>query len=201
MARQGKITSWQDDQGYGFITPHGGGEPVFVHIKAFVRHQPRPAGGEIVTFDLTTDPRGRLRADNVAFVADRRNAPPRRRPGGAGQTSGETSHAGLALGAAALFFTGLGWLVWWHRWPTALPWLYGGASLVAYCAYGLDKAAAQSGRWRIRESTLHLFALVGGWPGALVASQQFRHKTRKGSFRLVFWATVLLNLMALGACR
>jgi cold shock CspA family protein len=35
MRYQGKITTWKDDQGFGFITPNMGGEPVFVHIKAF----------------------------------------------------------------------------------------------------------------------------------------------------------------------
>ncbi|WP_153605141.1 DUF1294 domain-containing protein, partial [Pseudomonas aeruginosa] len=40
---------------------------------------------------------------------------------------------------------------------------------------------------------LHLFELLGGWPGALVAQQVFRHKTRKLSFQLVFWGIVLLH--------
>ena len=48
------------------------------------------------------------------------------------------------------------------------------------------------------ENTLHLLALLGGWPGALVAQAQFRHKTRKVSFRAVFWLTVAVNLAALG---
>ena len=49
------------------------------------------------------------------------------------------------------------------------------------------------------ESTLHLFDLLGGWPGALIAQQQFRHKTVKASFQAGFWMTVVLNvaLMAL----
>ena len=65
-------------------------------------------------------------------------------------------------------------------------------------AYALDKSAAQQGAWRTRESTLHLLALCGGWPGALVAQQTLRHKSSKAEFRMVFWATVLLNMAALG---
>lgn len=33
MRYQGRITKWKDDQGFGFIAPNGGGEPVFVHVK------------------------------------------------------------------------------------------------------------------------------------------------------------------------
>ena len=35
MRLQGRITTWKDDKGLGFITPAGGGEPVFLHVKAF----------------------------------------------------------------------------------------------------------------------------------------------------------------------
>lgn len=36
MRIEGKITTWKDEQGYGFITPDNGGPQVFVHIKAFL---------------------------------------------------------------------------------------------------------------------------------------------------------------------
>jgi len=45
---------------------------------------------------------------------------------------------------------------------------------------------------------LHIFALAGGWPGALVAQKLFHHKTKKLSFRIVFWITVALNCGFLG---
>jgi uncharacterized membrane protein YsdA (DUF1294 family) len=84
-------------------------------------------------------------------------------------------------------------LAWW------VPVLYGAASLVAFAAYGIDKSAARRGAARISEQTLLLLGLVGGWPGALVAQQLFRHKTRKRSFRRVFWGTVGVNVLVLGA--
>ena len=84
-------------------------------------------------------------------------------------------------------------LAWW------VPVLYGVASVVAFAAYGIDKSAARRGAARISEQTLLLLGLVGGWPGALVAQQLFRHKTRKRSFRRVFWGTVGVNVLVLAA--
>ena len=63
--------------------------------------------------------------------------------------------------------------------------------------YGADKSAAKQGRWRTPESTLHTIALVGGWPGALIARQVFRHKTITQPFRTIFWVTVIVNCVAL----
>jgi uncharacterized membrane protein YsdA (DUF1294 family) len=74
---------------------------------------------------------------------------------------------------------------------------YGLLSVVAFLIYGEDKSAAEQGRWRTPESTLHVLALVGGWPGALVAQRFFRHKTTKQPFRIVFWITVLANCVGL----
>ena len=74
--------------------------------------------------------------------------------------------------------------------------LYCVASLVTYVVYALDKKAARKGAWRIPEVQLHLLALIGGWPGAMAAQQTLRHKSKKASFRFVFWITVILNFAA-----
>lgn len=71
--------------------------------------------------------------------------------------------------------------------------VYVAVSVVAFLTYGADKAAAVRGRRRTPESTLHALSLAGGWPGALVARQHYRHKTVKQPFRAVFWSTVVLN--------
>jgi uncharacterized membrane protein YsdA (DUF1294 family) len=70
---------------------------------------------------------------------------------------------------------------------------YLAASVASLLAYNADKSAAQSGRWRVKESTLHMLALLGGWPGAFVAQRVFRHKSRKPSFQVGFMITVMLN--------
>lgn len=72
--------------------------------------------------------------------------------------------------------------------------LYLGTSIVAFFAYRQDKSAARYNQRRTPEQTLHLLGLLGGWPGALLAQKLLRHKTRKLSFQVVFWTTVLLNI-------
>lgn len=67
------------------------------------------------------------------------------------------------------------------------------ASLAAVSLYYIDKTAARRGTRRIRESTLHLVALAGGWPGALLARRGFRHKTRKQPFGMILWGCAAVN--------
>lgn len=71
--------------------------------------------------------------------------------------------------------------------------LYGVTSVVTFIAYALDKAAARAGRWRTPESTLQGLALIGGWPGALLAQQWLRHKSSKRRFLMLFWFLVAVN--------
>ncbi|MEY4591750.1 MAG: hypothetical protein RIR18_645 [Pseudomonadota bacterium] len=67
-------------------------------------------------------------------------------------------------------------------------------SLLAFAMYWADKKAALRNERRIPELRLLLVGVLGGWPGALLAQQLFRHKTKKTSFRVVFWLTVILNV-------
>lgn len=76
---------------------------------------------------------------------------------------------------------------------TALLFGYGVLSAITLLLYGLDKHAARHGRRRIPEATLQLCALLGGWPGALLAQPLFNHKRRKRSFQIGFWTVSLLN--------
>lgn len=85
--------------------------------------------------------------------------------------------------------------------PRFAPPIYLVSSMVALVLYGIDKAAAKKGRWRIPESTLLVTGLVGGWPGALIAQGTFRHKSAKRAFLVKFWLTVVVNCAVLAwAC-
>lgn len=59
----------------------------------------------------------------------------------------------------------------------------GSCSVVAYEMFALDKRCALLGRWRVSESQLLFWAMIGGWPGAKLAQRRLRHKTRKEPFR------------------
>ena len=96
----------------------------------------------------------------------------------------------VVLCAAPL--TGAGLL--WHRGETLIPLAaYGVVSVVAFFLYWGDKRKAQAEGPRVRENILHAVELAGGWPGALIAQQVFRHKTRKVSYQVLFWVIVLLH--------
>ncbi|MBU2966020.1 DUF1294 domain-containing protein [Amphritea sp. 2_MG-2023] len=82
--------------------------------------------------------------------------------------------------------------------PLLIPALFVSVSLLTLAIYYKDKSAAVAGAWRTPESRLHLLALLGGWPGAIIAQQTLRHKTQKKSFRVTFWLTLLLNISTLG---
>ncbi len=65
MRIDGTVTKWNDDRGFGFITPAQGGVEVFVHVSAFPRDGQRPRLGERVTFEVMLDAQGRKQARNV----------------------------------------------------------------------------------------------------------------------------------------
>jgi uncharacterized membrane protein YsdA (DUF1294 family) len=72
-------------------------------------------------------------------------------------------------------------------WPVTV---YAIMSLVTFAAFGLDKRAAVRGTRRTPESTLHLLELLGGWPGALVGRNAFKHKRAKPRYMIVLWLIV-----------
>lgn len=181
MRYVGRISEWNDDRGFGFVTPNGGGDRAFVHIKAFGRASIRPVAGTLVSYELAKDEKGRLNASGARFVAQQpKNQRARRRTG-----------TRTIIGSLFLILLMLGWLV--GKIPSVVALAYAVMSVAAIVLYGIDKSAARNNRWRTQESTLHVAALIGAWPGALIAQDLFRHKSRKTPFQVVFWTTVVLN--------
>lgn len=195
MRYQGTLVEWNDARGFGFVQAKSGGDKVFVHISAFQPKpsaQARPQLGMHLEFAVTLE-NGKQRAQqvtwrNVAKVVPQASVPIAQtvRVHGAGGRY-------VAVVLFALLFAGVSALWGVQRWVASL---YGVLSLITFFAYWKDKAAAQAGRWRTPESTLHALALLGGWPGAVFAQQWLRHKSSKAQFRTIFGCTVLLNIAA-----
>lgn len=186
MRYQGKINNWKDDQGFGFVIPNGGGQKAFVHIRAFPKSSSRPIDGDLITYELASDEKRRFCAKNIQFA----------KKGSSSTAIYKTSS--LATIFSILFCIFLALLALIGRLPLTLISMYLAASTITFIAYAIDKSAAQNNRWRTKESTLHLFGLAGGWPGALLAQKTLRHKSKKEEFQTVFWASVIANCFILG---
>lgn len=180
MKQSGTIQKWNDEKGFGFIKPELGNREFFFHIKSFRNGGNRPAVGMRVNFEPGEDSQGRMQANNVRVSGSDKEHP-----------------ALIAFVVAAIFLSGVGFLSTVGYVPKAILWLYIATSVLSFMFYFIDKSAAQMGRRRTSEATLHNLALIGGWPGALFAQQLLRHKSKKESFRSTFRVTIILNLMAL----
>jgi len=190
MRRQGKIAKWNDERGFGFISSSEGGDSVFFHISALPRSVRRPSVNEAVSYTLAFDSHGRPQAKDLRFIVGPSSGSPMRQIPRSGIAVPIAFAMSFLIALAAL--AAVGWL--------EMSWLalYYGASIITYGCYSRDKTAAQNAGRRTPELTLHLMSLVGGWPGALIAQMLLRHKTRKLSFLVGYWFTVIVNFIALG---
>lgn len=206
---RGTLTSWDDERGFGFVESLAGAR-VFAHISAFPARAERPQDGETVSYLVERGDDGKSRALDIRYTgpgADSRRRPPQQRSsqkprspqpqrnhasGGPGRRRAAGAGNYLAIVAFIAFALYVN-----ASWPLSL-WIvavYVLASLVCFIVYAADKSAARKGSWRVSENTLHLLAVIGGWPGAICAQQMLRHKTQKASFRAVFWVTVVVNVL------
>jgi uncharacterized membrane protein YsdA (DUF1294 family)/cold shock CspA family protein len=181
MRYAGRISDWNDEKGFGFVVPNGGGTRAFVHIRQFQRGSRRPVAGDLISYLPVVDERGRTNAQQIRHAGEKVVVP--RTPSRFPRAVLGICVLGLIGGAAAFGLL-----------PPLLLGAYLGLSVLSYLLYWWDKSAAQKGARRTPENNLHLMDLLGGWPGALVAQQQFHHKTAKASFQAAFWVTVFLNV-------
>jgi len=170
----GKIVEWDRAKSYGFL--RSGTKRYFIHIRDISTRYKSPEPGDVVTFTIGTDERGRPCAKNVVQVTTR-------------------TTVGLRAWLLLLALLILPAVVWCCL-PEGCYWI--GVLVIAinlgtYFAYAHDKKRARTHGWRIPEVQLHLFELMGGWAGAFVAQRRLRHKCSKGSYQAAFWFIVLLH--------
>lgn len=185
MRLKGKLIKWDTPKAFGFIAPNGGGDHIFIHKTAFSNRQRTPKINDTITFSLSKDKQGRYCADEATYTGEKLKK----------KQSKNVSKFSIYLSAIFLGLIVIALIMGYI--PTNLALGYLSVSTLTFITYAFDKSKAQSGTWRTPESTLHLFALAGGWPGAAIAQQTLRHKSQKKEFRFVFWLTVIANCGAL----
>jgi len=192
MRYTGKITSWKDDKGFGFITSNISGKIFFVHIKSILNRHRRPVMGDTMTYEVLIDEKDRKQAVKVLYR---------------GEDLSTFSHmydnrsffydnifpylvvGGFISLLISLFFIAL--------LPLPVLAIYLGMSLSTFAIYFKDKSSAQNEQQRTPEKRLHFYSLIGGWPGALTAMKVCHHKSKKKSFQNIFWITVFSNCFIL----
>lgn len=208
MKKQGKVVRWDSARAFGFIRSPDTPADIFFHIRDF-QGRAAPQEGMAVSFEeIHVGGKGpRAMAVNALGAsksprpgsrpARTTDALPRQQAGPAQAATASPQAAAVAM----LLIAGWALLVLWGVWMGRLPLLTLAAllllNLLTFFVYWNDKHAAQTGRWRTKEDTLHLFGVLGGWPGAWFAHQILRHKSRKAEFRAAYWGIVLIHCAAL----
>lgn len=68
-------------------------------------------------------------------------------------------------------------------------------NLIGFLLMFIDKRRAKYGKWRIKEYTLMIIALMGGSIGAIAGMYIFRHKTKKAKFFIGFPVILVAEIL------
>lgn len=112
MLLEGNLQSWNDERGFGFIAPDGGGPQVFVHISAFQNTAARPQAGQRLSYVLDKPAGDRPRASRArvlgaAVPPSTHPARPRAATTRARRQVTSAARSGASGGAALLFIPAL----------------------------------------------------------------------------------------------
>jgi len=182
VRKKGILTKWNEDKGYGFITPVGDKKEIFVHISEF---QGRPLLHDRVSFTLSKDKSGRNCAINtIKYNKAKLNF----------ETKKTNKINIFVIFVISIFYLILFYFTQIKEVEIYIIPYYILISVLTYYMYSKDKDFAQNGNWRISESTLHFLSIFGGWTGAYIAQNILQHKSSKTSFKIIFFITISLNL-------
>jgi len=197
---EGIIKSWKVDKGFGFIQPNGGGKDIFIHIRDLKHSNYQPQTGDNVCFKVVADKDGKIRAYD-AFIKGQELTRQQIRTKSFDKNQPKTHvkrehRLGMQaiLLIAALPFVASALLI--QQKQIFYPFfVYLLMSLLTFFVYAVDKTKAHKNEWRTPEQTIHLFELLGGWPGALITQRVIRHKNKKASFQVIFWIIVVIHMV------
>ena len=171
---QGYIIHFNDGKGYGFIGTDEHEENIFVHKSELINAKTLEQGQE-VTFKIKKTQKG-LSATHVVA--------------GAKQRSPYFIFGFLSL---FLLLTLSSYLYVYQNIAPLISYLFA-INISTFLLYGYDKFISSKEGLRVPELTLHILAILGGSPAGLLAQKFFRHKTIKGSFQVVYWSVVVVQI-------
>jgi len=178
---QGIITNYNKEKGYGFIRSEESKEDIFVHVSK-IKNASVLEQGQSVEFQIKKTDRG-LSAINVV-AGDKQQSPY--------FTFGLVSAILVALMGGGFYFK--------LELNPIVAYLIA-INLTTFVLYGYDKFISSGDALRVPEYNLHALALLGGSPAGLLAQKFFRHKTIKGSFQLIYWLIVFVQMGVIYALR
>lgn len=197
---EGKIKTWKEDKGFGFIQPDDGGKDVFIHIRDLKHSNYKPRPGDCICYQIITDPSGKTRAYD-AFIKGveltetyrkktfKKNLPQQKK-----NRENKLGTMPVFMLAASPFIFSIILIIQHHTFTPFFAYLL--LSLLIFIIYARDKTKAHKNEWRVQERTLHILEFFGGWPGALITQRVIRHKNKKASFQKVFKLIIAIHLAA-----
>jgi uncharacterized membrane protein YsdA (DUF1294 family)/cold shock CspA family protein len=197
---EGIIKSWKTDKGFGFIQPNDKGKDIFIHIRDLKHSNYQPQLGDDICYKVVAEKNGKIRAYDACIKGQEISQLYRKKRFRKNQPQKQKTIWQFRLGMllvsviASIPFIFSAFLIKVEH--NLIPFFtYLLMSLSAFIVYAIDKTKAHKNEWRISESTLHLFELFGGWPGALITQQAIRHKNKKISFQITIWIIVIIHLV------
>lgn len=200
--KTGVIVRWIDEKGFGFIRPDHQIDELFFHIRDY-RGRQRPQVGDEIFYILDHDNKGRPCARNVQesqFVKqkiaqqnERYNIRQQRQQA----RDSKDITLDIMMYYALIYYILMVVFCFFSSGMNAkiLLAVYTITSMITFKMYSIDKERAITNQRRIPENTLHFWAILGGWIGASIAQRQFNHKSSKKEFRMVFYGTMILNII------
>lgn len=189
---KGILVLWNDEKGFGFVSTGTGERDLFMHISTVKNYRKglsrRPKVGDAVEYQPISpeEASGQRRITRAIVVGINDSA------FGIDNDPGPWwKMLGVKLLAGTPILLSL-YLIWRTGNPIPL-FSYMFMSVLSSLYFAADKRRALTHGWRIPENYLHIFELLGGWPGALLAQKAFRHKNKKGEYQRIFWEIVSLH--------
>ena len=169
---QGIVVHYNKEKGYGFIDSEEHDENIFIHYSE-IENASKLSQGQSVKFQVKKTSKG-LSAINLEA--------------GVKQYSPY-----LIFGGVSFLTTSVSFALLYQNIQPILAYFIA-INFTTFLLYGYDKFISSGEKLRVPEYNLHALALLGGSPAGLSAQNFFRHKTVKGSFQLIYWLIVVVQI-------